>query len=214
MGIICSPYLLFPNKYLINPIKIWIIGIIKILYLTCNINYEIRGLNNIPKKGFIIASKHQSAFETFIFFLYLKNPIFIHKKQLFYIPIFGQYLKKINMISINRSQGTKAMRTILKKTKEKINSGNSIIIFPEGTRKKPGDEPNYKSGIFGIYREAGVEIIPVALNSGLYWPKHTFVKNSGNIIIEFLNPIPPNLEKSALLEQIEKTIELNSKKLI
>ena len=179
MGIICFPFLILPTIYLRNPVNIWIIGILKLLKLTCNITYEINGLDKIPKKAVIIASKHQSAFETFAFFLHIKNSIFIHKKQLFWIPIFGQYLQKANMISINRSEGTKAMRTILKQAKQKILSGYSIVIFPEGTRKKPGDIPDYKTGIAGIYQEAETEILPVALNSGYCWPKHSFVKQSG-----------------------------------
>ena len=214
MGIICLPYLILPSIYLRKPINIWIIGIFKLLELTCNITYEMKGMDKIPKKAVIIASKHQSAFETLAFFLHIKNSIFIHKKQLFLIPIFGQYLQKVNMISINRSEGTKAMRTILKQVKEKNISGNSIVIFPEGTRKKPGDPPDYKTGIAGIYKETETEILPVALNSGYCWPKHSFVKQSGHITIQFLDLIPTNLERSELLKRIESVIEEETNKII
>ena len=213
MGIICLPFLILPNMYLRKPVNIWILGIFKLLELTCNITYEIKGIDKIPEKAVIIASKHQSAFETFAFFLHIKNSIFIHKKQLFWIPIFGQYLQKVNMISINRSEGIKAMRTMLKQAKQKIISGNSIVIFPEGTRKKPGEPPDYKTGIVGIYKETEVEILPVALNSGHCWPKHTFVKRPGRITIQFLNLIPTKLERSELLEKIELVIEEETKKL-
>ena len=174
----------------------------------------MKGMDKIPKKAVIIASKHQSAFETLAFFLHIKNSIFIHKKQLFWIPIFGQYLQKVNMISINRSEGTKAMRTILKQVKEKTISGNSIIIFPEGTRKKPGDPPDYKTGIAGIYKETETEILPVVLNSGYCWPKDSFIKQSGHITIKFLDLIPTNLERSELLKKIESAIEEETNKII
>ena len=214
MGLICLPFLILPSFYLRKPVNIWIIGILKLLKFTCNITYEIRGIDKIPEKAVIIASKHQSAFETFVLFLHVKNSIFIHKKQLFLIPIFGQYLQKINMISINRSEGTKAMRSMLKQTKERILNGNSIIIFPEGTRKKPGESPKYKTGIAGIYKKVETEIIPVALNSGLCWPKHTFIKRPGHIIIKFLNLIPAKLKKKDLLNKIESTIEKETNKII
>ena len=150
MGIICFPYLLVSYQYLRKPVNIWIKGIFKLLKTICNITYEIRGKENIPSYAVLVASKHQSAFETFALFYYINNSIFIHKRQLFFIPIFGQYLKKINMISINRSEGTIAMRKMLKQTKQKIQQGKSIIIFPEGTRKKPGELPEYKTGFYGI----------------------------------------------------------------
>ncbi len=214
MGAICLPYLLIPYIYLRKPINLWILGIFKLLKFVCNITYEVIGLNNIPNHSIIVASKHQSAFETFALFYYLKNSIFIHKKQLFYIPIFGQYLKKANMISIDRSKGPAAIRKMIGETKSKLQNGFSIIIFPEGTRKKPGETPNYKPGIFGIYNETKSHILPVAVYSGHCWPKHTFLKYSGHITIKFLSVIPPKLDRHDLLKQIEKKIETESKKLI
>ena len=118
------------------------------------------------------------------------------------------------MISIDRSEGPKAMRQMLNEVKRKIVNGNSIIIFPEGTRKKPGEHPDYKTGIAGIYKESEVEVLPVAVNSGHYWPKHTFVKRPGKIIIKFLKPIPAQLEKSEFLKKIELVIEQETNKII
>ena len=214
LGIICLPYLLLPSFYLRKPVNIWINGIFKLLSITCNITYEITGKENIPDVPVIVASKHQSAFETLALFLHIENSIFIHKKQLFYIPIFGQYLQKLNMISINRSEGIKAMRKILNQAKFKISSGFSIIIFPEGTRTKPGEQASYKSGFVGIYNEVNSKILPVAVNSGLYWPKHTFIKTSGKIIIKILKPIPSNLQKNELLKELETVIEEETNKII
>ena len=214
MGAICFPYLLLSHSFLRKPVNVWILGIFKLLEIICKITYEVKGRENIPNKAVLVASKHQSAFETFALFYILNNSIFIHKKQLFYIPIFGQYLKKVNMISIDRSKGTSAIRTMLNQAKSKISQGYSIIIFPEGTRKKPGENPDYKTGIAGIYKELETEVLPVAVNSGHFWPKHTFVKKPGKIIIKFLKPIPSQLDKSEFLKTIESVIEEETNKII
>ena len=214
MGIICLPYLFVSNSHIRKPINFWILGIFKLLENTCNITHEIRGRENIPNYSVLIASKHQSAFETFALFFYLKKSIFIHKTQLFFIPIFGQYLKKTNMISINRSEGTAAMRKMLREAKSKMDGGYSIIIFPEGTRKIPGDKPDYKTGFIGIYNKTESEILPIAVNSGNNWPKHTFIKTPGKIIIKILKPIPAKLKKDEVLEKIESVIEEETNKII
>ena len=214
MGTICLPYLFFKFQHMRKPVNIWILGIFSLLKRICKITYEIRGGEHIPNYPCLIASKHQSAFETFALYYHISNSIFIHKKQLFKIPIFGQYLKKSNMISIDRSGGTSAMRKILRETKKRISNGSSIIIFPEGTRKKPNDIANYKSGIAGIYEETRANILPVAVNSGKYWPKDNFVKKPGHIIISFLKIIPYGLERSDLLKKIEKNIETETQKII
>ena len=214
LGIFSLPYLLLPSSYLRNLANLWISGILQLLRLTCNITYEIKGKENIPNNAVIVASKHQSAFETFLLFKLIKNSIFIHKRELFFIPIFGLYLKKSNMISINRSEGINAMRKMLNEVKQRISNGYSIIIFPEGTRKKIDEPPDYKTGIAGIYKESKAEVLPVAVNSGLYWPKHTFIKKPGKIIIKFLKLIPSQLEKSEFLKKIESVIEEETNKII
>ena len=214
MGTICLPYLFTPYPYMRKPINVWISGIFQLLETICNITYEIRGGGNVPEHALIVASKHQSAFETLALFLYLKKSVFIHKKQLFYIPIFGQYLKKTNMISIDRSDGASAMRKMLKQAKSKMSDGYSIIVFPEGTRKKPGEKPDYKTGFIGIYNETNSEILPVAVNSGHCWPKHTFVKKPGHIIIKILKPIASGLKRSDILNKVQSMIEEETNKII
>ena len=214
MGLLCFPYLCLPANFLNKPVKIWILGIFILLKYICNITHEIQGKENIPSEAVLVASKHQSAFETFALFYYLPQAIFIHKKQLFFIPIFGQYLQKINMISIDRKGGASTMRLMLKQTKEKVLRGFSIIIFPEGTRRKPGAKPDYKSGFIGIYNEMKTQILPVAVNSGKCWPKHTFIKKSGKIIIKFLPPIKSHLTRNKVLSEVETIIEEATKKII
>ena len=214
LGIISIPYLFLPNAYIRQLANLWVSGILGLLHFICGITYEIRGKQNIPNHAVIVASKHQSAFETFLLFRLIKNSVFIHKKELFYIPIFGQYLKKSNMIAINRSDGSKALRKMLSEAKHKISNDQSIIIFPEGTRKLPGEIPDYKPGIAGIYKETAADILPVALNSGCFWPKHILIKKPGKIVIKFLNLIPSKLDKLEMLKKIESVIEEETNNLI
>ena len=214
MGVICIPFLVLPSKLLKYPTKIWIKVIFIFLERICNIRHEIKGLENIPNETVLITSKHQSAFETFALYYYLKDCFFVHKKELFLIPIFGQYLLKSDMVAIDRDGGTKTMRQMLEKVKSKLESGRSIIIFPEGTRKIPGSKPDYKTGFIGIYNHTKRKILPIALNSGLCWPKHSWVLKSGVIKIRILPIIKENYDKKTILNKVKESIETVSNELL
>ncbi len=214
MGIICLPLLLLPSNFLKYPIKLWIKVIFILLENICSIQHKIEGSENIPEESVLITSKHQSAFETFALYYYLKDCFFVHKKELFLIPIFGQYLLKTNMVSINRDGGTKTMRKMLDKVKMKLHSGSSIIIFPEGTRKIPGSKPDYKTGFIGIYKNSGKKILPIAVNSGLCWPKNSWILKKGVITIQILPVINENYDKKTVLNKVQQSIEIASNKLL
>ena len=214
MGILCLPFLILPSYMLKYPTKLWIKVIFILLNLICNIKHKIEGLENIPNESVLVASKHQSAFETFALYYYLNNCFFVHKRELFLIPIFGQYLFKSNMVSIDRDGGTKAMRQMLQKVQLKLNKGSSIIIFPEGTRKLPGSKPDYKTGFIGIYNHTKRKILPVAVNSGLCWPKQSWILKSGIITIKFLPIIKDGLDKKIILNEVQNRIETASNLLL
>ncbi len=207
MGFLSLPFLFLPSKYIRFPAKIWIKGIFVFLQYICGITHEIRGHKNLSSKPLIIVSKHQSAFETFALYYYLENSFFIHKKQLFFIPIFGQYLWKSNMVSIDRTGQASTMRKMISSIKSKLDDGSTIIIFPEGTRKKPGEKADYKTGFIGIYNTTKRKLQPVALNSGLFWQKGLKVIKKGHIIIEFLPQIDIDLDKTEVLKKVEYSIE-------
>ena len=214
MGVLSLPFLCLPSKSIALPAKIWIKGIFICLKYICGVTHEIRGLTNLSDEPVIIVSKHQSAFETFALYYYLQKSFFIHKKQLFYIPIFGQYLMKHNMVSIDRAGQASTMRKMITDVKKKLDSGSTIIIFPEGTRKKPGAKADYKTGFIGIYNTSKRKLQPVALNSGLFWQKGLKVIKPGHIIIEFLPQIDIGLDKKEVLNKVENSIELATKKLL
>lgn len=214
MGVLSLPFLCLPSKSIALPAKIWIKGIFICLKYICGVTHEMRGLTNLSDEPVIIVSKHQSAFETFALYYYLQKSFFIHKKQLFYIPIFGQYLMKHNMVSIDRAGQASTMRKMITDVKKKLDSGSTIIIFPEGTRKKPGAKADYKTGFIGIYNTSKRKLQPVALNSGLFWQKGLKVIKRGHIIIEFLPQIDIGLDKKEVLNKVENCIELATKKLL
>jgi len=214
MGVLSLPFIILPSKFIALPAKIWIKGLLICLKYICGVTHEIRGLSNLSDEPIIIVSKHQSAFETFALYYYLKRSFFIHKKQLFYIPIFGQYLMKHNMVSIDRVGQASTMRKMITDVKKKLDSGSTIIIFPEGTRKKPGEKADYKTGFIGIYNTAKRKLQPVALNSGLFWQKGLKVIKRGHIIIEFLPQIDIGLDKKEVLNKVENSIESATNKLL
>ena len=214
MGFLSLPFIFLPSKFIALPAKIWIKGIFICLKYICGVTHEIRGLTNLSDEPVIIVSKHQSAFETFALYYYLKKSFFIHKKQLFYIPIFGQYLMKHNMVSIDRAGQASTMRKMITDVKKKLDSGSTIIIFPEGTRKKPGAKADYKTGFIGIYNTSKRRLQPVALNSGLFWQKGLKIIKRGHIIIEFLPQIGIGLDKKEVLNKVENTIESATNKLL
>lgn len=194
---------------------IWAHGTLVGLRLFCRIRYEIRGEEHLPKGGFIIASKHQSAWDTVIFLKMFRRSSYILKKELLRIPFYGWYLPAMGMIAIDRKGGASALKDMVKTAKQRIAEGRVIVIFPEGTRTKPGAEiPEYQPGISAIYTQTDVPVVPAAVNSGLYWGKGQFLKKPGKIILEFLPPIPPGLKRKEFMEQLHSSIETTTKHLL
>ena len=175
---------------------------------------EVRGRENLPAGGFIVAAKHQSFFETFALIPLLKNPTIVMKQSIRWWPIFGQYTIKTGMIHVDREGKTAALRALSARAREEVDKGREIIIFPEGTRRAPGSQPDYQSGIALLYRTLSVPVVPVALNSGLYWPRRSFLRFPGTIVFEFLPPIPPGLDSRAFLERLKSSIESGSDRLV
>lgn len=209
------PFLyLMPAHYTIIATSICCRAILFCMKRIAKIDLEIRGLENIPKGEAIIASKHQSAMETFFFHTILKRCVYVLKRELLLVPLFGWSLAKSGCIGINRKAGGSALKKMLAGCKKALKNGNQIIIFPEGTRRMPDAEPSYQPGIALIYSACNIPVIPVALNSGLFWPKRAFAKKSGKIIIEFLKPIESGLDKREFMKNLEDAIETGSKNLL
>ena len=214
--ILAIPTLLLPAKYTLFFGRVSAKYIVIILKIILNTNVVFHGLENLKKvNNFFVASAHQSMFETFALQIPLDSPIFILKKELLKIPLFGWYLKKIGSIEIVRETTTKENLSFFDKIKKKIEEQNRpLLIFPQGTRVKFGEQPPFKKGIGRIYDSLGLPCIPVALNSGKVWPKNSFMKFSGDIHISFLEPILPGKEKNDFLKEVEDKIYSENKKFI
>ena len=212
--ILALPTLILPPKLTLYCGKFLAYYIILILRLILNTKVIFHGLENLKKvEKFFIASAHQSMFETFVLQAPLDFPVFILKKELMKIHLFGWYLKKIGSIEIIRGTTTKENLNFYDKIKNSIQKHNRpLLIFPQGTRVKFDDRSPFKKGVGRIYDSLKLPCIPVALNSGKIWPKNSFIKYPGNIHVSFLEPIEPGLDKTIFLKILEEKIYLETEK--
>ena len=214
--ILAIPTLVLPDKFTLFFGRLSAKYIVFLLKIILNTKVIFHGLENLKKTDhFFVASAHQSMFETFALQIPLDSPIFILKKELLRIPLFGQYLKKIGSIEIIRETTTKENLNFFDKIKSRIEEQKRpLLIFPQGTRVKFDEQPPFKKGVGRIYNSLNLPCIPVALNSGKIWPKNSFMKYSGNIHISFLKPIMPGKDKNDFIKEIEEKIYSEIKKFI
>ena len=208
VSIAAAPFLFLKEKYMVFLGRFLSHYVIWILKIFLNTKTEFKGLDNLTKhQKFFVASAHQSMFETFALQSVLDYPVFILKKELLKIPLFGWGLKKIGAIEIVRNTTTKENLNFFERIKESIEKSNRpLLIFPQGTRVKYKDRVPFKKGVGKIYETLKMPCIPVGLNSGKVWPKNTFNKCPGKITISFLAPIQPGLEKEKFIEKLQEEI--------
>ncbi len=206
--IIAIPTLILPNKATLICGKILAHLILLLLRFILGVKVTFSGIENLKKnEKFFVASAHQSLLETFILQAPLQYPIFILKKELLRIPLFGWYLKKIGSIDIVRDTTTKDNLNFFDKIKNNIEvSKRPLLIFPQGTRVKLGERQSFKKGVGRIYEALKLPCIPVALNTGKVWPKNSFIKCSADIHFSFLEPIMPGKEKNVFIKELEDNI--------
>lgn len=170
-------------------------------------DFTMEGLEHIQDKACIIAPKHQSFWDAYAFVPFIPDPIYILKRELMWIPLFGWYLAKMKMIPVHRGSRTVALKSIVRGAQPAIADGRQIMIYPEGTRRSPGDEPAYKYGIAHLYYELGIPVVPIAHVAGLFWPRRKFMRYPGTIKCRVLPPIEPGLSKEAFLEKLKTVTE-------
>ena len=206
--IIALPTLFMPTKLTLLFGKFLGHYVIIIVRIFLNTKIEIKGIENIPKnEKYFIASAHQSMFETFALQAVLDYPVFILKKELLKIPLFGLYLKKIKSIEIVRDTTTKDNLNFFEKVASIIkNESRPLLIFPQGTRLKPDERLPFKKGVGRIYEALDISCVPIALDSGKVWPKKGIVKNPGKITISILEKIKPGLNKDEFIKSLEEKI--------
>ncbi len=207
------PGLAGPRRWTQQGARFWGRGVFFLLRGVIGLHHEIRGLDNIPRGTVLIAAKHQSVWETLLFHTLLEDPVFIVKQELFSIPVVGWLMRRSGCIGIDRSKGIQALKKMVLGAASAVASGSQLIIFPEGTRTVPGASSAYQPGVALLYRSLSLLVIPVALNSGLFWGRRCFVKRPGCISVEFLPPLPVGLERHVFLAELESRIESRTRHL-
>lgn len=213
-----APCLLLPRGFAVWVAKLYQDGPYYLAKYILGIDYELRGGEHKPADGsYIVASKHQSAYETLLLYQLFGDPTIVLKKELLSIPVFGWFLQKLEVIAIDRGNSAQARESLFKGAQRMKQQRRPIIIYPQGTRVKPDEstaKKPYKGGVAKLYGAVDLPILPVALNTGLYWPRNSFWKYPGKVIIEFLPVIPAGLPPETILKRVEETIEPASVRLV
>ncbi|MCX8502264.1 MAG: lysophospholipid acyltransferase family protein [Alphaproteobacteria bacterium] len=212
-GLMGLPLLLLPIRVAEPYAQSWLSLQFWLLRVICRLDFRVIGAENIPEQVVIFASKHQSAWETFVFLYLARNPAYILKKELFWLPIYGWWGMKLGMIGVDRAGHASALRRLLGDSRSALESGRHLVIFPQGTRTAAGSGKPYQPGIYAIYRDSQVPVVPVALDSGRFWPKRSLLRYPGCITLSFLPVIPPGLSRAEFMLRLEQAIETESLRL-
>ena len=209
-----SPALLAPHRYAMGVIRLWARFVLFGLRCIAGVRVEFRGLEHRPVGPALVAGKHQGMLDVVVPFALLADPCIVMKKELMPLPFFGWFAWKTKMIAVDRSAHAKALKDMVKQARARRDEGRQIVIFPEGTRKPPGAEPDYKPGIAALYRDLDCPCWPLATNSGVHWPAHGFIRRPGVVVFEFLAPIAPGLKRAEFMTELETRLEAASTALL
>jgi 1-acyl-sn-glycerol-3-phosphate acyltransferase len=182
-------------------VTVWLMRII------CGTKMEVRGHEKLLPGPVLVAAKHQATWDTFALIPLMRDPAFVFKAELLSIPLYGRFCRKFELIPVQREQGPAALRQMAREARTRAEQGREILIFPEGTRKAPGTPPAYKPGIALLYHDLKLPVCPLALNSGVFWPRRSFLRYPGTIVAEFLDPIPAGLPRQEFMTRLEQAIE-------
>ncbi|MGG7516883.1 lysophospholipid acyltransferase family protein [Allorhizobium undicola] len=213
--VLLSPfYFILPRKTAYRIPKAWASSSHWLMKTIVGTTFEIEGLENLPQGGYILAPKHQSFWDTYALLPWLNDPVYILKRELMWIPLFGWYAAKQRMIPVNRGARGKAMVKVMQRTSQEMAKGRQLVIYPEGTRRPPGAEPVYKYGIARLYRDLGIPVVPVAVHAGLFWPRRSTMRYPGHYKIRILPPIAPGMEPDRFFEKLTTELEAASDALL
>ncbi|MDQ6704037.1 MAG: 1-acyl-sn-glycerol-3-phosphate acyltransferase [Pseudomonadota bacterium] len=214
LAILGLPFLAMSRHRVQDLARFWTGSAVWLLKKICGTKVTFRGLENLAPGACIIAAKHQSALETLALTTKGSDFTFILKRELMAVPVFGRYLKGAGQLAIHRSKRVQALTDLTRQARKAVAQGRQIIIFPEGTRKAVGSPPQYKPGVAHLYAETGAVCVPVALNTGLFWPRRGLSIHPGRVTIAFLEPIAPGLDKSGFMQLLESRVETATEELI
>lgn len=212
--VLCLPGLLLPKKHAMWIVKLFVYGVYFLERTIVGLDYEVRGKENLPREGsFIVAAKHQSPYETMKLNVIFADPAIVLKQELLRIPLWGWFLAKVEPIGIDRKQGSSAMSQIIQGAIRIRGQARPIVIFPQGTRvhpwQTPADKP-YKIGVARMHEQTGLPIVPLALNSGMFWPRGGWLIPPGKVVFEFLPPLAQGLGVYEIMKSLEQQLESHS----
>lgn len=206
--------LVLPRPAMQGVVNLWGIGTRVLLRFVVGLDWRVEGLDRVPPGPCVLASKHQSAWDTMIFHALLPDPVYVVKKELTHIPFWGWGFYKAGCVVVDRKAGAKALKHVVEGVRVALARGSQVVIFPEGTRTPVDATVDYHPGIAAIYRDAEVPVVPVALNSGLFWGRRSAIIYPGTVVIRFLEPIRPGLDRKAFMALLHDRIEGESTRLI
>lgn len=207
LGVLGLPFLLTPRRWTMEFGRLWAWCVLALLRVIVGLRGEIRGRDRLPHGPYLLAMKHQSAWDTLILPVVLGDPAVVLKRELLLVPFYGWYAARAGSIAIDRRGGAGALRRMVAAARRVIASGRPVVIFPQGTRTAPGQIGPYQPGIAALYQALQVPVVPAAVNSGLFWGRRSFMKRPGRVDLEFLEPIPPGLGRAAFMRELERRIE-------
>jgi len=208
------PTLVLPHAFLLRVLRGYARSSLWLLRVVCGITVEWRGREKLPPGAYLVACKHQSVWETFALFALLPDPTYVLKRELMWLPLFGWLATKAGMIPVDRATRASALARMAAAARKEVARGRQIVIFPEGTRRTPGAEPRYLPGVAYLYANSGLACVPVALNSGLFWPRRSLRRYPGTVLVEVLDPIPPGLDRRAFMARLQGALEQATARLI
>ena len=212
--LLCLPTLVLPRPAAIRMAQAWGRSNLWLMRVLVGTRVEFRGRERIPAGPLLVAAKHQSIWETFALLSLFDRPAFVLKRELTWLPFFGQLLIKADMIPVDRGGGRATLAAMTRRAAETAHRGHQILIFPEGTRRPPGAAPAYKAGLGFLYAHLGVPCLPVALNSGAFWPRRRFGRRPGTIVVEFLPAIAPGEPRETFARRLQAELESASERLL
>lgn len=206
--------LLGPRRWAMAGLKLHAIVSVWLLRVIAGTRLEVRGREKLPKGAYLVVSKHQSAWDTFGLVPLFRDPAIVLKDELKWIPFYGWFCVKFEHILVKRDKAAKALKQMISDAQFRAAEGREIVIFPEGTRQAPGAPPDYKPGYVALYEALELPCVPLALNSGLFWPRRQLVRHPGTIVVEFLDPIPAGLPRKEFRAMLEARLEAASQRLV
>jgi 1-acyl-sn-glycerol-3-phosphate acyltransferase len=212
--IVALPTIVLPHAFLLGILRGYARSSLWLLRVVCGVRVEWHGREKLPPGAYLVACKHQSVWETFALFALLPDPAYVLKRELMWIPLFGWLAAKAGMIPVNRSAHATALARMIAAARKEIARSRQIVIFPEGTRRPPDAKPRYLPGVAFLYAETNLPCVPVALNSGLFWPRHTLRRPPGTVLVEVLDPIPAGLGRREFMSRLQGVLEEATARLV